>query len=237
MKTYKIHLIRHGLTASNFDGAYVGQKDVPLCEDGIKQLLEMKEKMTYPEAAAIFCSPLSRCIETSKIIYPDQEPIIIEELKEYNFGDWEGKTADELKDNELFAAWLAGGPDEEPPFGESNATFERRITNAFEKIVEGLLKTGVTEAAVITHGGVIMTLMAMYALPEMPMNEWLMPGGCGYTIRLTPSLWTHGRKFEVVEDIPYIELTEEEEAEYLMSNPDMDSFGNQMSGFGFVDID
>ncbi len=236
MKTYKIHLLRHGLIKENYDGAYIGQKDVPLCDDGIAQLKEMKEKMTYPEAAAVFSSPLARCLETCDLIYPGQKPIVINELKEYDFGDWEGKTADDLRDDELFTHWLAGDPDYAPPFGESNAEFGARISNAFEKVVEGLFKTGVTEAAIVTHGGVIMSIMAMYALPELPMHEWLVPSGCGYTIRITPSLWTHGRKFEVIEDIPYIELTEEEEAEYLMSNPDMDSFGNQMSGFGFIDI-
>ncbi|MBQ7958937.1 MAG: histidine phosphatase family protein, partial [Oscillospiraceae bacterium] len=39
MRTYKIHLIRHGLTQGNFQAKYIGQKtDLPLCEEGIEGL-------------------------------------------------------------------------------------------------------------------------------------------------------------------------------------------------------
>lgn len=237
MKTYKIHLIRHGLTQNNYDGTYLGQTDVPVCEEGLEQLRQMKAQMTYPEVGAVFSSPLIRCKQTADILYPDQNPIIINEFKEYDFGEWEGKTADDLKDDELFKAWLSGGPDECPPFGESNAAFGKRIAEAFQKVVEGLFKTGVTDAAIITHGGVIMSIMSMFALPEASMAEWLTPNGCGYTIRVTPSLWTKIYKAEAIEEIPYYEPTEEEEAMFLESNPDLDSFGNQLSGFGFIDLE
>ena len=49
-----------------------------------------------------------------------------------------------------------------------------------------------------------MTLMAMYALPEAPMTDWMLECGAGYTLRLTPTLWTHGRKVEAVTKIPLI---------------------------------
>ena len=52
-----------------------------------------------------------------------------------------------------------------------------------------LLRAGVTEAVVCTHGGVIMMLMAAYALPRAPMHEWAADDGCGFTLRITPSLW------------------------------------------------
>lgn len=210
MKTYKIHLIRHGLTQGNIDGTYVGHRDFPVCEQGIEQLKQMKADLVYPEVPALFCSPLLRCRQTAEILYPDQEPIIINDFIEYNFGEFEGKTADEMKDDELFAAWLAGGPDVAPPFGESNGEFGKRINNAFEKVVEGLLKTGVTEAAIVTHGGVIMGLMSMFALPELPMPEWLVPNGCGFTLLITPTLWTHARKLEAYAEIPYEPQIEEE---------------------------
>jgi alpha-ribazole phosphatase len=64
------------------------------------------------------------------------------------------------------------------------------------------MKTGTTKSAVITHGGVIMALLAAFGLPEAPMHEWLTPSGCGYTIRITPSVWMRGQKFEVIAEIP-----------------------------------
>lgn len=215
MKTYKIHFIRHGLTQGNLDGTYVGHKDLPVCEQGIAQLKQLKADMIYPDVPVLFSSPLTRCIETSKIIYPDMDPIIIRDLIEYNFGEFEGRSADELKDDEVFGAWLSGGPTAAPPFGETNEDFGNRISNAFEKIVDGLLKTGVTEAAIVTHGGVIMGLMSRYALPEMPMPEWLVPNGCGYTLLITPTLWTHAKKVEAIAEIPFApeELEDTDSAE------------------------
>ena len=58
MKTYKIHLIRHGLTRGNIDGLYVGHTDMPLCEEGKLQIAQMKEDYIYPYAKFVFSSPL-----------------------------------------------------------------------------------------------------------------------------------------------------------------------------------
>jgi hypothetical protein len=56
-----------------------------------------------------------------------------------------------------------------------------------------------------------MTLLAAFGLPEAAMSEWLMPSSCGYTVRITPSVWTHARKFEVIREIPDSPMSEEEE--------------------------
>lgn len=202
MKTYQIHLIRNGLTNENLEGKYIGHKDVPLSQDGVKQLADMKEKYAYPRVDAVFTSPLRRCTESARILYPDNSPLALEKLIEYNFGDFEGKTAHELKNDELFIKWLAGEPDGIPPFGESNEEFASRILECFRMIAEGVMKARVYDSAVITHGGVIMSVLSAFALPERPMHEWLIPNGCGYTLRLTPSIWMRLEKAEIVSEIP-----------------------------------
>lgn len=202
MKSYYIYFYRNGLTDPDYEGKYIGHTDIELSDDGIKQLEQMKTQYSFPYVDAVFTSPLKRCTKTSEILFPDNEAIIINDLIEYNFGSYEGKCADDLKDNELFSRWLAGEPGVEPPFGESNEKFSYRICKCFEKIVEGLMKTGTTKAAIITHGGVIMSLMTAYGIPEAPMHEWLMPNGCGYEVRITPSIWMRGQKFEVCAETP-----------------------------------
>ncbi len=97
MKTYRIHLIRHGVTKDNIEGVYCGITDTPLCEDGKEQLHQMKEEYNYPGGQFLFTSPLIRCKETAEILYPDLKPIVIDGLTEYNFGEFEGKTAEELQ--------------------------------------------------------------------------------------------------------------------------------------------
>lgn len=205
MKSYYIQLIRNGLTAGNLDGRYIGHLDEPLSKEGIEQINEMKKEYKYPPVDAVFTSPLSRCTETAKLIYPAKEPIVMDGLIEYNFGEFEGKTAEELETHPVFADWLRGEKDVTPPFGESNSDFSKRIANTFIKIVDGLIESGVTKSAIVTHGGVIMALLSFFGLPEAPMHEWLTPGGYGYTVRITPSLWSQGKKMEVIAQIPEIE--------------------------------
>ncbi len=205
MKSYYIQLIRNGLTAGNIDGRYIGHVDEPLSAEGVEQIAQMKKDYKYPQVEAVFSSPLSRCIETAKQIYPNCEPIVIDGFIEYNFGEFEGKTAEELENHPVFPDWLAGKEGVTPPFGESNEEFSKRIAQTLIKVIDGVIQSGVTKTAIVTHGGVIMALLAIFGLPEAPMHEWLTPGGCGYTIRITPSLWSQGRKFEVIAQVPEIE--------------------------------
>lgn len=202
MKSYYIQLIRNGLTDGNLDGKYIGHIDEPLCGEGAEQIKQMIREYNYPAVEAVFSSPLSRCIQTAEIIYPERKPIIIDGLIEYNFGEFDGKTAEELQTHPVFPKWLAGEKGVAPPFGESNEEFSKRIAATFIKVVDGIIESGVTKTAIVTHGGVIMALLSFFGLPEAPMHEWLTPGGCGYTVRVTPSLWSQGRKLEVIAQIP-----------------------------------
>ncbi len=202
MKSYVIHFIRHGAIDETLAGKYIGTTDVPLSDKGKLALRKLDYEMKYPFTQVVFSSPLKRCTETCKILYPNLTPLIIANLSECNFGEWEGKTADELKEDEDFQKWLAGDNTVKPPRGESNADFIRRVCRMFESIVEGLMKTGTTESAIVTHGGVIMTLLAVYGLPQAKPFEWTMDNGFGYSVRITPMLWQRDKVAEVYRRIP-----------------------------------
>ncbi len=202
MKSYLIHFIRHGAIDETLSGKYIGATDVPLSEKGREALRQLDKEFRYPRAQVVFTSPLKRCTETCRILYPDISPLAIADLRECDFGDWEGKTADELKNEPDFERWLAGDNEVRPPDGESNASFVRRICRMFESIVEGLMKTGTTESVIVTHGGVIMTLLAVYGLPQAKPFEWVMDNGCGYSLRVTPMLWQRGKVSEVFSRLP-----------------------------------
>ena len=74
----RITFIRHGKTEGNLNKSYIGITDEPLCAEGEREIIERH----YPKADIVFASPLKRCIQTAKLIYPDIQPIIIDELKE-----------------------------------------------------------------------------------------------------------------------------------------------------------
>lgn len=202
MKSYIIHFIRHGAIDETLSGKYIGTTDVPLSDKGRLDLKKLDYEYRYPGTQVVFTSPLKRCTETCRILYPEQNPLSIANLSECNFGEWEGKTAEELKSDPDFEKWLAGDNSVKPPRGESNADFTRRICRMFESIVEGLMKTGTTESVIVTHGGVIMTLLAVYGLPQAKPFEWTMDNGFGYSLRVTPMLWQRDKVCEVFQTIP-----------------------------------
>lgn len=202
MKSYIIHFIRHGAIDETLSGKYIGTTDVPLSDKGRLDLKKLDYEYRYPGTQVVFTSPLKRCTQTCKILYPELNPLSITALSECNFGEWEGKTAEELKSNPDFEKWLAGDSSVKPPRGESNADFTRRICRMFESIVEGLMKTGTTESVIVTHGGVIMTLLAVYGLPQAKPFEWTMDNGFGYSLRVTPMLWQRDKVCEVFQTIP-----------------------------------
>lgn len=206
MKTYSLHIIRHGMTEGNLQGLYIGHTDMPLCREGKEQLRQMKKEYEYPESSFVFSSPLKRCLETADILYPGVNPIVIDGLIEYNFGSFDGKDAAELHEKHpLFDSWLAGEEGVAPPFGETNEDFTKRVCLSFIKIVDAVLKTGTDNAVIVTHGGVMTAILANFGLPEAAAHEWLTPAGCGYTMRITPSLWSAGKKLEVIREIPLAE--------------------------------
>ena len=215
MKTYRIHLIRHGQTMGNAQGQYIGSTDLPLTTEGIKQLHHLKEIAQYPAAPVVFSSPLQRCLQTAEILYPDCRPIVVDDFRECDFGEYETKTAQELADDPRFSAWMDGGIKAAPPGGESTEQFVARCTAAFEKMVEGLMKTGVTDAAVCAHGGVICCILWAYGLPEREFYDWMCPNGRGYTLRITPGIWMRVGKAEVIQALPIGAPEDREEARIL----------------------
>ena len=196
MKSYYIHFIRHGAINPTLRGRYIGVTDVPLSDKGKIEIRKLDATMAYPYAKVVFTSPLKRCTQTARIIYPDIEPLVIDHLSECHFGEWENKSAAELAGDETFKKWLAGDPSVKPPRGESNADFTRRICLVFESIVDGLIKTGTTDAAIITHGGVMTTLLSVYGIPQAKPFDWVCDNGYGYSLRITPMLWQRDKVAE-----------------------------------------
>lgn len=202
MKTFMLHLIRNASTPANEEGRYLGHTDEALSRRGLEELESLTAQAQYPEADVVFTSPLLRCTQTAKVIFPNQNPVVLNDLIEINLGEFDGKTAAELESYPTFADWLGGKPGLAPPFGESNEEFGRRICGVFEKIVEGIVKSSTKSCATVTHSGLITAWLAIYGLPEAPMNDWLCPPGQGYSLRIMPSLWMKAKKLEVAQSIP-----------------------------------
>lgn len=202
MKSYTVYLLRHGLTKGNLNAQYIGHTDYPLSTFGIDELKKINMNHPYPQVDAVFVSPLKRAIQSADIMFPKNNKLVIDNFIEYNFGEFEERTAEELKDNEDFKNWLHGDINARPPFGESNAEFVQRVCKAFEQVIQGCISTGTEKIAIVAHAGVLMTILSCYGLPEAPMAHWQMDAGYGYKLRITPSIWMQGNKLEVIDTCP-----------------------------------
>lgn len=171
-------LIRHGLTRGNLERRYVGSTDQPLCPQGREALLAVRP----PEADKVYASPLRRCRETAEILYPDAEAEIVPDLRETDFGAFEGRTYEELKDDPAYQAWLDSAGETPPPGGEGKAAVRERVLGAF--LTLAARHAPEDRVALIVHGGTIMTLLEALG-PGGRFYAWQVPNGGGFRCRWT----------------------------------------------------
>lgn len=164
--TTVIDLLRHG----DVEGGrkYRGQLDDPLSELGWQQLRSSTNKKQNWQH--IISSPLKRCSEFAEELAQSSElPLTTEpEFKEISFGLWEGKTADQLLDSEAenIKRYWNDPVNETPPQGENLLGFEKRIINAWKKIISEFQGKHIL---LLSHAGV-MRIIICHIL-GMPLTD------------------------------------------------------------------
>lgn len=221
MKPYRIYLIRHGLTDANLNGRYIGTTDIDLSEEGVKELFELREQYTYPNVGRVYTSPLRRSIETARVLYPEMTPVTVEGLREYSFGVFENKTPEELMDLPEYKDWLDSTKQATPEGAEKPEEFTARVLEGLDLIIRDMMKNRISEVAVITHAGVITSILASCGLPRRPLLDWKVESGRGYTLNINAGLWLNEHFVEVFTPVPYGVHTEEVMLDYQRDLPDM----------------
>lgn len=201
MQTLKIHFIRHGMAENPDRKVCLGRHTDPaLTPDGTEELRQLMDVYQYPYAEKVYVSPLLRCRQTADILFPETESEVMDELAECDLGTFDGKLISELSGDKDFIGWVGGK--NPPPEGETSEQFGQRIACAFDDIVHDMSKNHLSEAAVVTHGTVIMGLLAMCGYPKEEMKYWATDSGCGYTVRTSVSMWMHDNCFEIIAPQP-----------------------------------
>ena len=185
----KIYLIRHGMTPGNKLRQYIGSTDEPIIESGFSAPKEIEN----PEAKKkVYVTPLIRTQQTAKQMFPNAEQEIVYGLREIDFGVFEQKSYEDLKDREDYQAWLNDQINYVCPGGESMAMFSERINDSFIEILkDNLGKTD--EIIIVCHGGILMGLLSSYGEPHKDFYEYQIKNRCGYMCDLE---FTDEEKFE-----------------------------------------
>ena len=192
----KIYLIRHGKTKGNLEERYIGRTDEPLCEAGRENL----KKYQYPQVEMVFTSPMKRCMQTAETIYPGQQYQCIEELRESDFGAFEGHTYKELSGDVRYQAWIDSNGTLPFPGGESREAFQERCREGFLKIMKEALTEKRETVAVVAHGGTLMSVLSAFAVPEKTFYDWQVKNGRGFLLEV-PEDFPEKRELTVLESL------------------------------------
>lgn len=165
----KVYLVRHSITKGNLEKRYIGVTDEHLCSQGV--MLAKSKKM--PKVEKVYTSPLLRCKETAEILYPDCERIIIKDLRETDFGDFENKNHEELNGNIDYQRWIDSNAKSVIPNGESIEEVKRRVKDAFLTIIKDASLNNYKNIAVVAHGGTIMGIMSQFSKEKKEYSEWM----------------------------------------------------------------
>ena len=168
-----IWLIRHGKTEANERHLYCGSTDLPLSPLGRAELRDIHYGIENPR---FLTSGMKRTEETLALLFGavphDQDPA----FREVDFGVFEMRSYEELKDTPAYRAWLTGDNEANiPPQGESGAQMTRRVLDAFAQLKDGTV--------LITHGGVIAAIMGhLFPQEQKTRYGWQPSPGSGYEI-------------------------------------------------------
>ena len=142
-----IYLLRHGTTIYNLEKRYQGQRDIPLSEDGKAQI-----RQADFSAEEVYVSPLIRTQQTAHLLFPNAKQIVVEDLKEMNFGSFEGRNYIEMEHDPDYLAWVEANCETACPDGERKDQFCDRTCAAFSRLVDESLQKGKKQLVIVAHG-------------------------------------------------------------------------------------
>ena len=167
--TEQIILVRHGETVHNVAGIAQGWGDSALSEKGQRQVAGAAKRLAAMSPDALFSSPLQRAVTTAEEIgrATGLQVRIIDELREMNYGDWEGQSFLEVRkaDAENYSRWIED-PSHRCPNGESHQDVLARLTRALAVVFDPA--GGAKRPVVVTHGTAIR--IAATGLMKLPLD-------------------------------------------------------------------
>lgn len=173
-------LLRHGRTEANQNWLYCGSTDLPLMPKGREELIALRQAGGYPAGTGLrrCTSGMRRTDETLELLYGPGERIALPAFREMDFGAFEMRSYEAMKEDPDYVAWITGDNERNVcPGGESGAQMEERVLTAWRELEGG------PDTLLVTHGGPIAALMA-YLFPEEGRNryEWQPKNGRGFLL-------------------------------------------------------
>ena len=156
----QLWLLRHGATEWAKNGRHTGSTDLPLLPEGEEEARHLAPALTSHRFAAVFSSPLQRAQRTCELGGLGQQRRVMETLREWDYGDYEGITTKEIRQTvPNWSVWSHGCPG-----GEDAAA----VTARCQRLIDQLLTID-GDVALFAHGHILRSLA----------GTWMEQGACG----------------------------------------------------------
>lgn len=172
----RLLLVRHGTTDATGE-RLGGRTTADLNEDGRRQAEAVAERLTKVELAAVYASPIVRTMSTARPIAARHGLGVeeLEDVQEFDYGEWTDRPLEELRDTELFAAIQSTPGRVAFPGGESFFAVHDRATSAVESLAQRHDEE--ESVVVVSHADVIKLVVAAYLGLHIDLFQrlWISP--------------------------------------------------------------
>ncbi len=181
----ELWLIRHGETEWSASGRHTGKTDIPLTESGRRQAAALAERLAGRSFRLVLSSPLSRAFETCRLAGFGGVAELTEDLREWDYGIYEGRTTPEIRrDIPKWTIWA-----DDPPGGE---TIEQVAARAFRVINRATAGKG--RVVLFSHAHLLRILAVCWLGLPPAAGRFLVLGAASISIlgyeRETPVIMT-----------------------------------------------
>jgi broad specificity phosphatase PhoE len=158
--TTELYLIRHGETAWSLSGAHTSRTDIPLTDHGRTRAEELRDHLKSTTFAKVFVSPMQRARETCAIAGFSAQAIVDPNLSEWDYGDAEGKTTQQLREQYNDPDWNVWT---RPLInGETVDHVGQRADAVIAHAFEGLAPDSKSKVALFAHAHILRILAARW---------------------------------------------------------------------------
>lgn len=185
--TMSVTMLRHSITTDNEQRLYSGSRSNCALSAKGRELAESRG--ADPSVGLVYVTPMLRTAQTASILFPKAMQVVVPGLTEMDFGDFEGRSADQMEHDAAYRAWVDSMCEDACPNGESRATFVERTNQAFAELVASAIDNDETSLTIVAHGGTLMALLSSYALPHRSYWDWSAKPCHGYRFVIDPIAW------------------------------------------------
>ena len=179
----ELYLIRHWKTKGNLEKRYIGTTDEPILSGSERDLWEKRLHRILADVRCVAVSPMKRCRESAELLFPGKKQEVCDAFRECDFGQFENRNYEELKNRPEYQRWLDSGGMEAFPGGESRERFAGRCVEGFVQKVTELQERKIERAAFVVHGGTIMAILEWLDHKQRPFYQWQAENGAVFYVR------------------------------------------------------